>query len=99
MRTIHITNAGGISLPEGPAEDLAGEKFAMFNFGDHYLAVQNRFPDAREPLADCLVPDEDAALPAHAIDLEGEASLETYALRVEDGILLVQFPRRYEVAA
>ena len=98
---IRITNCENIPLREGRSVKVGGHDIAVFNFGDRFLAVENRCPHNGGPLADGIVSGTTVVCPLHAwkVDLEcGEvrkpsdaaACVRTFRTCVEEGVVLLQ---------
>jgi nitrite reductase (NADH) small subunit len=101
-RWIRMTAAANIPPREGRALSVAGREITIFNLGDRYLATDNRCPHRGGPLCDGIVSGSAVVCPLHAwkIDLETggverpkvQTCIQTYALRVEDGVVLIRLP-------
>ena len=101
MSWLRITHAANIPLREGRAVPLGGgEEIALFNLGDRFLAVDNTCPHKGGPLADGIVAGDTVVCPLHAwkICLESgdvkrpqdqAACVQTYSVKVVDGVVLV----------
>jgi len=98
---IRITACENIPLREGRAVKVGGNEIAIFNLGDHFLAVDNRCPHNGGPLADGIVSGTTVVCPLHAwkIDLEcGSVTkpantavcLRTFPTRIDEGVLLLE---------
>jgi nitrite reductase (NADH) small subunit len=83
------------SVREGRTIVVRGRQIAVFNLGDHFLAVDNRCPHQGGPLSEGIVSGTTVACPLHAwkIDLSGTvanaaasaACIATFRTRVSDG--------------
>ncbi len=104
-RWVRVTTCDSIPLREGRAAVLGGLELALFNLGDRFVAVDNRCPHKGGPLADGLVSGGTVVCPLHAwkVCLEsgqvarpaaGEACVRTYATKVEEGVVLIEWPPR-----
>jgi len=103
-RWVRITSCDNIPLREGRAVQLAGREIAIFNLGDRFLATDNRCPHQNGPLCDGIITGSSVVCPLHAwkINLADgcvtrpasaqERSVETYPVRVEDGVIVVGVP-------
>jgi nitrite reductase (NADH) small subunit len=109
MKWIRITNTGQIPLREGRSVNVDGVEIAIFNLGDRFMAVDNACPHRGGPLCDGIVSGTMVACPLHGYKLcletgnmlkpELGVRVETYPVRVEDGIVLVQVDSAKEKAA
>ncbi len=92
-----------IPLREGRAVALGDREIALFNLGDRFLAIENRCPHRGGPLADGIVSGSSVVCPLHAWKFSVETGegvnsasqancIETFATRVEDGIVCVEIP-------
>ncbi|HLG54064.1 MAG TPA: nitrite reductase small subunit NirD [Vicinamibacterales bacterium] len=103
-RWVRVTAPDNIPLREGRAVSIDGRDVAIFNLGDRFLAADNRCPHRGGPLCDGMVTGSSVVCPLHAwkIDLESGAvqrpaseanrCVESYATRIEDGIVCVEVP-------
>jgi nitrite reductase (NADH) small subunit len=102
-RWIQTARCEEIPLREGRSVRLAGRDIAIFNLGDRFLAVENRCPHKGGPLSEGIVSGATVVCPLHArkVSLETGVVLnsptapqcvETFPTRVEDGVVLVEFP-------
>jgi nitrite reductase (NADH) small subunit len=100
-RWVRVTQAENIPLREGRAVDIAGHEIAIFNFGDRFLAVENRCPHRAGPLADGIVSGRSVVCPLHAwkVDLEDghvtnrpepSPCVKTFQTAVRDGVVMVE---------
>lgn len=111
MSWYRITHAENIPLREGRAVQVGpGEEIAVFNLGDKFLAVDNTCPHRGGPLADGIVSGETVVCPLHAWKIclnSGEvkrpqdqrACVESYPVKVLDGVVLVEIAAREAEAA
>lgn len=109
MKWIRITKVEDIPIREGRAVDIAGAKIAIFNLGDRFVAVSNECPHGGGPLADGIVSGDTVVCPLHGwkvclsngsiVKPEARACVDTFAVRVEDGVVLLELPFREEIAA
>ena len=109
MNWIRITNTDNIPLREGRSVNVGKESIAIFNLGDRFLAVEDRCPHRGGPLADGIVSGNRVICPLHgqkfcletgqALKANACGDVETYPVRVENGVILVQLPQRSERAA
>ena len=70
---LRITACENIPPREGRATMAGGREIALFNLGDHFLAVDNRCPHKGGPLSDGILDGESVVCPLHA----WKVSLET----------------------
>jgi nitrite reductase (NADH) small subunit len=101
MKWIRITEAGSIPPREGRAVQLGSLDVALFNTGSRILATENRCPHGGGPLADGIVGGSTVTCPMHnwRICLESgqvtkpcgseKAALQTFAVKVENGIVML----------
>ena len=105
-RWIRVVRGDDIPLREGRAVTLGDREIAIFNLGDRFLAIENRCPHRDGPLADGIVSGLTIVCPLHAwkFSLETGAGgnsasqsscVDTFATRVEDGIVWVEIPVVY----
>jgi nitrite reductase (NADH) small subunit len=98
-----VTGSENIPVRQGRLVDFAHLQVAVFNLGDRFVAVENRCPHRRGPLADGIVSGTTVACPLHGwkydlvtgnvLDhLESNVCLQTFPVRVEDGIVCVEVP-------
>ena len=106
-RWIPVTACDNILLREGRAARVGDREIAIFNFGDRFLAVDNRCPHKGGPLADGIVAGDRVVCPLHGwkVSLEtgaverpatASACVRTYPTRVEEGVVLVELPADVE---
>ena len=97
---VQVTACENIPLREGKAVELSGRHIAIFNLGGTFLAIENRCPHRGGPLSDGIVSGSKVICPLHAwaFDLstgsvvnhpETQACVATFAVRVEEGVLLL----------
>lgn len=103
-RWVRITSCENIPVREGRAVQLAGREIAIFNLGDRFLATDNRCPHKGGPLCDGIVTGSSVVCPLHAWKVNlADGSVErpagatnhgvqTYPVRVVDGIIVVGVP-------
>ena len=110
MSWYRITHAQNIPLREGRAVPMGDEEIAVFNLGDRFLAVNNTCPHRGGPLADGIVSGDTVVCPLHAWKIclssgevkrpqEQQACVETYPVKVVDGIVLVKISQQKAEAA
>jgi nitrite reductase (NADH) small subunit len=102
QRWIRVTDAHNVPPREGRLVHVDGRAFALFNLGDRFLATSNRCPHRGGPLCDGIVTGHAVVCPLHAwkVNLESgaierphaSACVETFATRVEDGIVMLAVP-------
>jgi nitrite reductase (NADH) small subunit len=102
-RWFRVTRREDIPVRQGRLVEFPHLQVAVFNLGDRFLAVENRCSHRGGPLADGIVSGTTVACPLHGwkydlvtgsvIDhLESHACLQTFPVRVEDGIVCVEVP-------
>jgi nitrite reductase (NADH) small subunit len=110
MSWLRITRVEDIPLREGRAVSLGGEELAIFNLGDRFLAVSNTCPHRGGPLADGIVSGDSVVCPLHAWKVcltsgavrrpeEQTACVQTYPVRVVDGVVHIEITEEEEMAA
>jgi nitrite reductase (NADH) small subunit len=109
MKWIRITSTEQIPLREGRSIRVDDAELAIFNLGDRFLAVDNACPHRGGPLCDGIVSGTTVTCPLHGhkvcletggmLKSEPGGRVETYPVRVEDGIILVQLDSAREQAA
>lgn len=98
-----VTRCEDIPARQGRMVDFAHLQIAIFNLGEHFLAIENRCPHRGGPLADGIVSGTTVTCPLHGwkYDLAGgnvtnheesDACLQTFPVRVEAGIICVEIP-------
>ena len=102
-RWFRIASCEDFPLREGRAVEIASRQLAIFNLGDHFVAVENKCPHKNGPLADGIVSGTTVVCPLHAwkFDLivgnsvnhaESGACLKLFPVRIEEGIVAVSLP-------
>ena len=103
-RWIRVTAVENIPAREGRAVQIDGREIAIFNLGDRLLATSNRCPHKSGPLCDGIITGASVVCPLHAwkVNLsdgcverpssEKERCIETYPVRVDEGIVVVSVP-------
>lgn len=109
MKWIRVTNTDQIPPREGRSVTIDGVEIAIFNLGGRFLAVDNACPHRGGPLCDGIVSGAAVVCPLHGYKLcletgkmlkpDLELRAETYPVRVEDGIVLIQLASAEEKAA
>jgi nitrite reductase (NADH) small subunit len=109
MKWIRVTTTDNIPLREGRCIQIGDEQIAVFNLGDRFAAVDNACPHRGGPLCDGIVSGETVTCPLHGYKISLETGHVTkpdvqvpvgsYPVRVEDGVVLVEFAKRKEKAA
>lgn len=100
---VRIAYCKDIPLREGRAVRVNGREIAIFNLGDHFVALDNRCPHRGGPLADGIVSGTTIVCPLHAwkfsvetgagVTAPSQAScVETFRTRVTHGIVLLELP-------
>ena len=100
---VRMARCEDIPLREGRSIRAGEGEIAIFNLGDRFLAVSNRCPHRGGPLSEGIVSGGMVVCPLHAwkVGLEtGEvarpantlACVETFRVRVEGGVILVELP-------
>lgn len=101
---VRVTTCDNVPPREGRAAVVGGREIAIFNLGDRFLATNNRCPHEGGPLCDGIVTGSAVVCPLHAwkVDLASgvverpavakDHCVETYPVRVEDGVLVVGIP-------
>jgi len=111
-RWVRITTTDNIPPREGRAVCLGTREIAIFNLGDRFLATDNRCPHKGGPLCDGIVTGTSVVCPLHTwkISLETGAversganagagmAINTYPVRVEDGVIVLEMPVEANVA-
>lgn len=98
---VRIAYCRDIPLREGRAVKVGNREIAIFNLGDHFLAVDNRCPHKGGPLADGIVSGTTVVCPLHAWKLSLEngkgvngpsvsSCVQTFPTRVENGVVLLE---------
>jgi nitrite reductase (NADH) small subunit len=102
-RWFRITECRNIPPREGRAVVVEGREIAIFNLGDRFAATSNRCPHRGGPLCDGIVAGQATVCPLHgwkvslntgAVERPAgtTACVETYPIRVEDGVLRLALP-------
>ncbi|HLH19220.1 MAG TPA: nitrite reductase small subunit NirD [Bryobacteraceae bacterium] len=109
MKWIRVTAAEQIPLREGRSVQIDGTEIAIFNLGDRFLAVDNACPHRGGPLCDGIVSGATVACPLHGYKICLESGnmlspdlgvrVDTYPVRVEDGVVLLQIDPAKDRAA
>jgi len=92
-----------IPAREGRAVRVNGREIAIFNLGDHFVAMDNRCPHRGGPLADGMISGANIVCPLHAWKFNVETGegasvpsqgscVETFRTRVAHGIVLLELP-------
>jgi nitrite reductase (NADH) small subunit len=101
---IRVTSLENIPAREGRAVQIGDREIAIFNLGERLLATSNRCPHKGGPLCDGIVSGTFVVCPLHAwkVNLadgsverpttEKERCIETFPVRVEDGVVVVAVP-------
>jgi nitrite reductase (NADH) small subunit len=103
---IRLTACGNIPEREGRSVMLGDREIAIFNLGHAFLAVDGRCPHKGGPLCDGIVSGDTVICPLHAWKIglrsgqverpaQVHACVHTYPTRIEDGIVLVEWPGRH----
>ena len=98
-----VTPCESIPVREGRLVKLDGRDIAIFNLGDRFVAIDNECPHQGGPLCDGIVSGTTVVCPLHGwkIDLgsgsvsrsaDTPACLETFRVRVEEGIVMLEVP-------
>jgi nitrite reductase (NADH) small subunit len=109
MKWFRVTQIENIPLREGRAVTLAEREIAIFNLGDRFVAVDNACPHRGGPLCDGIVSGASVTCPLHGYKvcldtgevLKPDVSIrvDTYPVRVEDGVVSVRVEEAREKAA
>jgi nitrite reductase (NADH) small subunit len=103
-RWIRVTAVENIPAREGRAVQIGDRTIAIFNLGDRLLATSNTCPHKGGPLCDGIVTGHSVVCPLHAwkVNLadgsverpasEKERCVETYPVRVDEGVVVVAVP-------
>lgn len=103
-RWVRVTSIDNIPVREGRPALVGDREIAIFNMADgRYLAAENRCPHRGGPICDGIVTGASVVCPLHQwkVNLETgmverpalqEACLQTYPVRVEDGVVLIKIP-------
>lgn len=109
VRWIRIAFCHDIPVREGRAVRINGREIAIFNLGNHFVAVDNRCPHRGGPLADGIVSGAIIVCPLHAWKFSLETGegvsghsqnncIETFRTRVENGIVMLELSSLYETS-
>ena len=109
MKWIRVTTTENIPLREGRCVQIGDEEIALFNLGDKFVAVDNACPHRGGPLCDGIVSGATVTCPLHGYKIsldsgnvlkpEVQVRVGVYPVRVEDGVVLVEFDKKTEKAA
>jgi nitrite reductase (NADH) small subunit len=107
-RWIRVTALENIPAREGRLVQIGEREIAIFNLGDRLLATSNRCPHKGGPLCDGIVTGTSVVCPLHAWKVsltdgsverpasERERCVETYPVRVDDGVIVLAMPQVVE---
>ena len=109
MKWIRVTRTENVPLREGRCVTIGEEQIAIFNLGDRFVAVDNECPHRAGPLCDGIVSGATVACPLHGYKICLDTGnvlkpdviirVETYPVRVEDGVISIQVESSREIAA
>jgi nitrite reductase (NADH) small subunit len=109
MSWIRVTEIENIPLREGRAVQIGGREIAIFNLGGRFVAADNACPHRGGPLADGIVSGTHVVCPLHAYRIcldsgnvtkpEVCVKVDTYDVRVEGGVVMVDVDEAEEKAA
>jgi nitrite reductase (NADH) small subunit len=109
MSWIRVTETENIPLREGRAVQIGDREIAIFNLGEKFVACDNACPHRGGPLADGIVSGTHVVCPLHAYKIcletgnvtkpEVCVKVDTYEVRVEGGVVLVDLEEAEEKAA
>jgi nitrite reductase (NADH) small subunit len=109
MNWFRVTTVDNIPLREGRAVRIGDDEIAIFNLGDRFLACENSCPHRGGPLADGIVSGSTVVCPLHAYKLCLDTGsvvkpdvcirVDTFPVRVENGVILVSLDSAEEKAA
>ena len=109
MNWFRVTTVDNIPLREGRAVRIGDDDIAIFNLGDRFLACENSCPHRGGPLADGIVSGSTVVCPLHAYKLCLDTGsvvkpdvcirVDTFPVRVENGVILVSLDSAEEKAA
>lgn len=102
-RWIRTARCEDIPLREARSVRLGGRDIAIFNLGERFLAIDNRCPHKGGPMAEGIVSGTTVVCPLHALKVSLDTGnvlnsptapqcVETFRTRVEDGVVLLEFP-------
>jgi nitrite reductase (NADH) small subunit len=102
---IRVGTCDQIPPRQGRSVSIGDRELAIFNLGDRFFATDNRCPHKGGPLCDGIVTGTSVVCPLHTwkIDLVdgcvqrpqagADHCVATYAVRVENGVIVVSVPR------
>ncbi len=100
MKWIRVTNVENIPVREGRSVNIGDSEIAIFNLGDRFVALENACPHRGGPLCDGIVSGAAVTCPLHGYKVCLESGkvlkpdvavrVDTYPVRVEDGVVCVQ---------
>jgi nitrite reductase (NADH) small subunit len=109
MNWVRVTTVDNIPLREGRAVRIDEDEIAIFNLGDRFVACENSCPHRGGPLADGIVSGSTVVCPLHAYKLYLDTGnvlkpdvcirVDTFPVRVENGVILVSLDNAEEKAA
>jgi nitrite reductase (NADH) small subunit len=109
MKWIRVTQAENIPLREGRSVTIGGDEIAIFNLGDRFVAVDNACPHRGGPLCDGIVSGTSVVCPLHGYKVclesgnvlkpEVAVRVDSYPVRVEDGVVMIKVEAEQEQAA
>jgi len=109
MKWIRVTETNNIPVREGRCVEIGGRQIAIFNLGNRFMAVDNACPHRGGPLCDGIVSGNHVVCPLHAyrvnldtgnvVKPEVAVKVDTYPVRVENGVVLLQMEEEEEMAA
>ena len=109
MNWVRVTTVENVPLREGRAVRVGEDEIAIFNLGDRFVACENACPHRGGPLADGIVSGNSVVCPLHAykvcLDIgnvvkpEVCVKVDTFPVRVENGVILVALEEVEERAA
>ena len=109
MNWVRVTTVDNIPLREGRAVRIGEDEIAIFNLGDRFVACENSCPHRGGPLADGIVSGSTVVCPLHAYKLCLDTGnvrnpdvcvrVDTFPVRVENGVILVSLDNAEEKAA
>jgi len=109
MSWIRVTETENIPLREGRAVQIGDREIAIFNLGERFLACDNACPHRGGPLADGIVSGTHVVCPLHTYKVcldtgnvtkpEVCVKVDTYEVRVEGGVVMVDVDEAGEMAA
>jgi nitrite reductase (NADH) small subunit len=109
MNWVQVTAVDNVPLREGRAVQVGEDEIAIFNLGDRFVACENSCPHRGGPLADGIVSGSTVVCPLHAYKVCLDTGLvvkpdvcikvDTFPVRVENGVILVSLDSAEEKAA